>query len=244
MKLLCPRRDSPAAWVYVSTYGGGLVGGDHLHMDMALGPGAVGVLGTQASTKVYRRRDGLGASSNLWARVEEDALLVVAPDPLVCFGDAAYEQQQIFSLDAGGSLVLVDWFTAGRLAHGERWAMQRYASRTVIDVAGRRMVTDAMTLDREDGPIDGALRVGRFNCFAALWLVGPMCGEAGQELYARIKSRPMGRGQDVLISAAAHPWGTLLRLAAVSTEQAAAELREAMGFLTPLLGAGPWDRKW
>ncbi len=64
LKLLIPRRRTAAAWVYAGTYGGGLVAGDEIDLDVRIGPKALGVLGTQASTKVYRspRPDSLPAN--------------------------------------------------------------------------------------------------------------------------------------------------------------------------------------
>ena len=54
LKLFTPRNHGAAAWVYSANYGGGLVGGDTLRLVVDVGPGALALLTTQASTKVYR----------------------------------------------------------------------------------------------------------------------------------------------------------------------------------------------
>src|SRR5262245_38776764 len=114
LRLLTPRNHGRAAWIYTSRYGGGFVGGDHVSLDIGVEPGAAAFVSTQASTKVYR--SPAGATSELSARVGDRGLLVVAPDPVVCFRGSRYRQLQQFDLARDAGLVLVDWVTSGRHA--------------------------------------------------------------------------------------------------------------------------------
>src|SRR5688572_887672 len=69
----------PSRCVYQSSYGGGLVDGDALQLDVTVGAGASLTLKTQASTKAYR-----GATRQGWhVRVAPGARFVSWPDPLV-----------------------------------------------------------------------------------------------------------------------------------------------------------------
>jgi len=77
------RREVPSACVDLASYGGGLVDRAALRIDIEVERGATAVMSTQASTKVYRSQHG--ASQQLRADVADDALLVLAPDPVVCF---------------------------------------------------------------------------------------------------------------------------------------------------------------
>lgn len=43
-----------AVWIYTITYGGGIVSGDSIAFDVAVGGGCNAVLTTQSSTKVYK----------------------------------------------------------------------------------------------------------------------------------------------------------------------------------------------
>ena len=123
--------------VAIGSYGGGLLGGDVVQLDLMAEPKAKLVVGTQASTKVYRARGGRGpARQELNATVEKDALLVWAPDPLVPFAQSGYAGDQRFALEPGASLVAIDWLGAGRTACGERWAFDSYSSRTEIRFIG------------------------------------------------------------------------------------------------------------
>ena len=164
LKLLTPRNHGAAAWIYSASYGGGLVGGDALRLAVDVGPGAMALLSTQSSTKVYR--SDRGTSTHLDALVGDGGLLVVAPDPTVCFAGSSYRQRQQIDLSGAGALVLVDWLSSGRRAAGERWAFDRYSSRTTLRVDGRLTFYDGLWLDTMDGDISE--RMGRFDVLATV----------------------------------------------------------------------------
>ena len=54
LKFVNPSNHGTAAWVVSGTYGGGLLGGDAIGLNIAAGDHTQSVLMTQASTKVYR----------------------------------------------------------------------------------------------------------------------------------------------------------------------------------------------
>jgi urease accessory protein len=238
---LTPANHGHAAWVFTSTFGGGLVGGDAIRLEARVDEGATLVLLTQASTKVYRA--DRETSTALTASVEGHGTLIVLPDPVVAFAGASYSQRQHVRLAAAATLVFVDWFTAGRQASGERWAFSRYASRLAIERAGRRILTDALRLDVADGEI--GRRMGRFNAVCTIVLSGGAAGAASATLRERIGAEPVGSVAPVITSAA--PLGDdggVFRIAGVSVEAVAARVRDFLSFLPALLGDDPWSRKW
>src|SRR4051812_14789077 len=86
LKLLAPSNHGDAVWIYVVNFGGGLVDGDELKLRARIRRGASALVTTQSSTKVYR--SPRGCSQSFEAEVEEDATLVVLPDPVACFAGA------------------------------------------------------------------------------------------------------------------------------------------------------------
>jgi urease accessory protein len=241
LRLLTPSNHGHAAWVFTSTYGGGLVGGDAIRLGLDVEAGACALLQTQASTKIYR--SPLGASSALEARVAEGGLLVVLPDPTVCFQGASYAQDQRVVLGSEASLVMVDWLTAGRRACGERWLFDSYASRLAIAAEQRPVLVDAVLLSAGDGSI--AERMGRFDCLCTVVLFGPAVVRGAERALDALAARPFSRRADVLASGAPiDPDGCLLRLAGTSVEEIALALRVHLDFLPALLGDDPWARKW
>jgi urease accessory protein len=257
LRLLTPGNHGDAAWVFLSSLGGGLVDGDRVDIDVDVGEGASALLGTQASTKVYRSpAGGSGSSQRLVARVAAGAVLTVVPDPVVCFADARYEQVIDIALAPSASLWLVDGYSCGRSARGERWAFSRYASRTTIvraipdvggaggerEVHGAPSIVDATRLDPLHGPL--AARMGRFDVVLSLLVVGPRFAGAREAMLASSFSSASS-SDAVLVSAS--PIGEdacILRVAAERFESASRVLRSSFALLARVLGDDPSARKW
>ncbi|PWN50618.1 hypothetical protein IE53DRAFT_387064 [Violaceomyces palustris] len=132
------------ACLYVVGYGGGLVSGDVVNLDVDVGQGSTLLMLTQGSTKVFKMREpkssgrqpresksdsasrfGIRSSPqppNLITRqnfrfvVRPQATLIVLPDPVTCFASSRYDQVQRFDVKDRNtsSLVLLDWITPGR----------------------------------------------------------------------------------------------------------------------------------
>jgi urease accessory protein len=241
LRLLTPTNHGRAAWIYTSSFGGGLVDGDRIELDVDVGEGASAYLSTQASTKVYRSEQG--TATEVRARVAARSTLVVMPDPVVCFARSRYTQTQHFDVTASSRLVVVDWLSSGRLASGERWQFDEYVSRLKIRVDGRLVVHDALALRAGDGPL--ATRLGRFDVLALAVVLGDDVRATSMGIVERIARAPVARRDD-LIMAAAHvgAGGCLLRLAGRSVEQVGHALREYLAIVPTMLGDNPWSRKW
>jgi urease accessory protein len=244
MKLLTPRSRAASVWAFTSSFGGGLVAGDQTELDLEIGPGARCLVGTQASTKVYRNPAALPCGHRTSAELENDSLLVFASDPVQAFAHSSYTQRQEFHLAASASLVLLDWFTAGRTARGERWEFTRFQSRNDVFVDGKRTFLDSLLLDPADGPLTGAHRLSRFNCVAMLLLVGPAVEATANRALESIASRAVERGAPLIVSASRVTGGAVIRLAGESTETVGRELHHHLQPLATLLGDDPWARKW
>jgi urease accessory protein len=243
LKLLSPRSPGGAAWIFASTYGGGLVSGDSIRLNLQAGPNTRCVLSTQASTKVYRALEA-GCRQELNANIAAGALVVCAPDPVVCYKGAEFTQRQRFSLDVNASLIFVDWFTSGRWACGERWAFSQYSSRNEIFVEDRCVFRDILLLDPIDGPLDGPMRMGSINCFATVVLVGPTLKENVEQLLQFISTQPAPSHGSLLFSASPIENGAILRVAGESCETVGSWIHERLAFVVALVGQDPWERKW
>ena len=246
LKLLVPRPRGPAAWAYAATYGGGLVAGDTIDIDVSVGPGAAALVGTQASTKVYAG-EGRPASQSLHARIAEGALLALLPDPVCPFADAVYHQHQRIDLAEGASLALIDMLTSGRAARGERWRFASYRSTTEVHLGGQLALRDALHL--EDTPGSSiADRMDRFHALAAVLLLGPALAAPAAALLDRLSGRLSGAPAPLrarLYTAASPvPGGALLRIAGEDPEEVVAFARRALAPLAERLGEDPWSRKY
>ncbi len=244
LKLLTPRRRSRAAWVIASSYGGGLVAGDAIEMEIHAGHDTTLFLGTQASTKIYRSTSGQSCRQTISLTAEAGSLCVIAPDPITPYAGSVYEQKQHIQLADGASLVLVDWLTAGRSACGEQWDFSRYESRTNVFVAGEQVIREALLLDSADGPLDSVCRTGNFGCFATALLIGPAVEAKAKSLAAEIASAPARRGATFHFAGSPIAGGLLLRIAGPGPEIVGRWLRNQLAFIGDLFGENPWARTW
>jgi urease accessory protein len=246
LRLLAPSSHGTAAWIFAGTYGGGLVGGDRISLQVEAGNETRCLLGTQASTKVFRT-DGPGCRQELTASVGHGSLVVSAPDPIVCFAGSRYDQLQRFDLAEDAAIVSVESITSGRCGRGERWAMDRYQSRTEVWQDDRCLYRDVLRLDPSDGPIGGAMRMGRCDCFASLLIVGNTLRVAIDDVLKFVAAQPAS-GPLLLgaspIGDGGVRRGAIVRVAGPNTEMVTHWLRERLRFLIEPLGGDPWSRKW
>jgi urease accessory protein len=149
-----------SAAICLVTFGGGLVDGDAIDTLIEVEEGATLLVFTQSTTKVFRG----AASQSIRANVA--GTLALLPDPVAAFKDASYTQRIDVELTPSGSCLVLDGFTSGRAAFGERWAMQSLDLRTTIKDDRRVVAVDALRLDQADGPI--AARTGGYDAFLTL----------------------------------------------------------------------------
>jgi len=243
LKLLTPRARGQSVWACTSSFGGGLVAGDETLLEVRIRAGARCFVGTQASTKVYRNETGLPCGHETLGFVERDAILVFAPDPVQAFALSIYRQKQVFQLLPGAGLVLVDWFTSGRAARGERWAFSLFQCRNEVFIEDRRVFLDSLLLDCTRTELKGAHRLGRWNCIATVLLAGTPLEEGAQSIQLDVASRAVGKQDALIVSASATEDGVLVRIAGESVEAVGREVQRLLYFVKEILGDDPWARR-
>jgi urease accessory protein len=189
---------------------------------------------------VYRSERAAGRQLTR-ARIGEGALLALLPEPVSAFAGSSYVQEQRLSRASGASLVLVDGFTAGRSARGERWAFRSLATRTEVVVDGRLVLHDALRLREGEGrPV--AARLAGIELLATVVLLGPRVAAAAAAVLAELSARAAG-SSPVLLTASPLADGVHLRLAAAEVEPGLAALRATLSFLPAILGEDPLSRR-
>ena len=241
LRVLNPANHGHAAWVYTATFGGGLVDGDDITLDIAVEPGATAYLSTQSATKVYRSPRGTGATAR--GLVGSRGFLVLSPDPVVPFAGARYCQRQRFDVASDAGLVLVDTLSSGRRASGERWRFVEYRSVIEVRVDGQLRVYDGVALRAADG--DLAARMGRFDVLAvAIVAGGSLRTEIAGIMDLASQQSVERRSELVLAASSLSADACVVRLAGTTTERAGRALRQLLQFVPVRLDDDPWTRKW
>jgi urease accessory protein len=237
LRVLAPRNHGHGSWIFLSNLGGGLVDGDNIAVQVDARRDTSVLLGTQASTKVYRSPHG--CSQGFSVRVAAGAAVAMVPDPIVCFEGARYTQSVHVTLEGDASVVLFDAYTCGRAARGERWKFERFESSVHVEQDHRALLVDKTVLDGAHGDI--SVRMGPFSTMATLIAVGPRFAPVRLAMLAR-QEPPDG---SALV--APSPVGSdaaILRVAAKGFECASHHLRSSFAALTDILGDDPFARKW
>jgi urease accessory protein len=240
MKLLTPVSRGPSVWAYTSNFGGGLVAGDETSLELALGSGTCCYVGSQSSTKIYRNPAGLDCSHTTQATVSAGARLVFAPEPVQAFAGSRYVQRQAFHLQIDAGLVLLDWFTSGRAARGERWNFAHLESRNEVFYRGERVLVDPVRLGSPAAPA----QMGRFNCLASLLLLGVPFRPQAEALLQSVARLTVSRNAGLASSASPLRQGALLRITGEEVETVRRAIHAHLFFLRDMLGDDPWSRKW
>ncbi|KAG8695610.1 hypothetical protein FRC08_007659 [Ceratobasidium sp. 394] len=273
LKLLSPDIPShgeiPTGIAYVLSYGGGLVSGDRIDLNVQAEEGTGLVFLTQGSTKVFKSRtlsdrhrlasitpSSTTTSQHLTVTLSPSSLFLLLPDPVTPFESASYTQIQTFTLAPTSSLVLLDWFTSGRMARGEEWAFERYYSRNEVFVGGKRVARDVMLLEQvsDDKGTHGLPvrrlkdRLAPYACYATLLLVGPQTRElitSFQSAYNLISQRQRAEPEDLIWSLSPLTdvnAGACIRVAGTETELVKDWLKTRMEGLGRIVGQDVYNK--
>lgn len=227
--------------VYLLHPPGGLVGGDALTVEVAVGAGAHALVTTPAATKVYRTR-GPTASQAQRLRVEAGGALEWLPQELILHDGCAADLSTEVRLAPGARFVGVDALCFGLPARGETFAAGRCRQRFEVwreDPAdgARPLVIERGRFDAADAVQSAAWGLGGARVHALL-VAAPAPG--GAELAALLPLlRAAGerlpapeRGGVTVVSDGAALVGRYL---GASTERARRYLQELWTLLRPVL---------
>lgn len=178
-----PDADTPRLvhTVYLLTYGGGIVAGDSIDLDVYLDYKTRLLLLTQGSTKIFKTEDArIVSHQHMNVHLKNGSALVYLPDPVQPFAHTAFSQSQVYHLEQGnGSLCVCDWVTSGRSARGENWDIFEYKSRNevwTLEATGKKrlLLRDNLILDKH-GQTNMHLssRMDGFSVFGTLIVRGP-----------------------------------------------------------------------
>ncbi|KAF2995725.1 hypothetical protein E8E13_004657 [Curvularia kusanoi] len=192
--------------VYLLTYGGGIVAGDSIDLDVHLDHKTRLLLLTQGSTKIFKTEDArIVSHQHMNVHLKNGSALVYLPDPVQPFAHTAFSQSQVYHLEQGnGSLCVCDWVTSGRSARGENWDIFEYKSRNEVwttEATGKKrlLLRDNLILDKH-GQTNMHLssRMDGFSVFGTLIVRGPAFASLAKffldefEALPRIGSRNWG----------------------------------------------------
>jgi urease accessory protein len=160
-----------AALVHLHNVSGGLLGGDHLALQVHAGSGARVQLTTTGATRIYHPRPDAPATTQLSEiTVGENALLEYVPDPIIPFAGARYRQRTAIHLARGAGLFWWEVLLPGREARGEIFEYECVEMRTDLMSMGRPIAAERIRLEPRNRALDSLARLGPYRTWATFYI--------------------------------------------------------------------------
>lgn len=130
--------------------GPGVMAGDRLDLRVDVASGARALLVAQSAAKLHAMRGDAEAHQRVTLHVGPGASLEYHPGLTIPFAGTAYRQRIEVDLAEGARFVMVERWSAGRVARGERHAYRRVESHVRVRRGGQLVYADALVLDPAD----------------------------------------------------------------------------------------------
>ncbi|MBQ9060898.1 MAG: urease accessory protein UreD [Firmicutes bacterium] len=158
------------AVVYSLNPAGGILQHDRLLTQIESEPGTDALFTTPGHNKYYKMDEGC---AKVWNRlyVHCGGVLEYLPEHNVPFARSTVFQENEFRVEKGGVLFAADMVTAGRVASGEKFAYDRYMSRTRIFIDGQLALYDRCDLRPEEEDLLGMGLLDGYQTNGSLYVV-------------------------------------------------------------------------
>ncbi|MDR0226812.1 MAG: urease accessory protein UreD [Burkholderiaceae bacterium] len=221
---------------------GGVAGGDQLHIQVDLAPGAHALLTTPGATRWYKSM-GRPAAQRVRLDVAEGATLEWLPQENMLFAGAEARMALDLHLAPGARAIGWDAVVLGRYGAGEHWHTAGPETPASLSLHNR-LLWDGMPLWLEQGHLQAGdallaspVAWAGFPIQASLWAVAPGCTEAlAERLATDLPWTPGVRaGASLLSGPPGAPSVLLLRVLARRMQEARSVLHQAWRLLRPAL---------
>ena len=166
-------QDNGCSLVHLHNVSGGVLSGDHLTLEVDVGPGSVAQVTTTGATRLYRHRAGSADSEqHVKIHVGEGALLEYLPDALIPYAESRHRQYTFVSLAKGATLFSWDILAPGRQAMRETFAFGSLRIQTELRSDARPLLIEKLVLEPVKRPLESAARMGPYTHIANFYACG------------------------------------------------------------------------
>ena len=171
------------ALVHLHNVSGGILTGDRLSLEIAVGAGAIAQVTSTGATRLYRQRAGAPDSEqHLSISVAEGAVLEYLPDALIPFAGSRHVQRTTATLADNASFFWWEILAPGRQAMGEQFAFDRLHIETDVRSRHRPLVLENFVLEPNIRSMESTARLGGYTHTATL--LAFQVGRSSSELRA------------------------------------------------------------
>lgn len=184
---------------YILDFGGGLVSGDDIRLNIEVKSGASATITSLSTTKAFKSIEGRPPTSiRTEIRVEEGALLAFVPQPIQCYNQSKLDQETILTMSYSNtqvapSILYVDWYTGGgRSLDDGNWNFHSFRTCTELKCV-KPANGKTYTCFKDQSILTGGEELRRhmrsFNVICLVLLVGPAVSNVSTQLLKEFSSR-------------------------------------------------------
>jgi urease accessory protein len=167
------------ALAHLHNVSGGILGGDHLALEINLGCRTNVQLTTTGATRIYRHRpDFTAATQHTEINVGDGALLEYVPDALIPFAGAHFLQSTSIRLSDGAGLFWWEILAPGREAGGEVFQYEQFEMRTCVTALGRKIAMENICLRPAARDVSSFSRMGPYRYATTFYICRVGLGES------------------------------------------------------------------
>jgi urease accessory protein len=149
----------------------GILSGDRLESDIAVGAKASLLVTTPSASRIFQMKDG-AAECRQHFSVAAGGWLEVMPEPLVPHRGSRYRQVTRVDAEPGATLFFVDQLQPGRVGHDEAWQWDRLCLELEVRLGGELVLRER--LDQSGGELRALAELagsGPAACFVNALLI-------------------------------------------------------------------------
>ena len=170
--------DAQVLLVQVVNPTAGILSGDKLTSEIAVGPGAALLVTSPSASRVFQMKAGT-AECRQHFTVAKGGWLEVLPEPLVPHRGCSYRQTTHIEIEPGGELLYADLLLPGRVAHGEAWVWERLCLEIDVRLAGELILRERFEqTGAELHALAELAGSGPEACFGNAVLIAPETGDS------------------------------------------------------------------
>ena len=205
----------------------GILSGDRLESDIAVGAGAALLVTTPGASRVFQMRGGSAECRQRFS-VDRGGWLEVMPEPLVPHRGCRYRQVTRIEVEPGGGLFFADLLMPGRVAHEEAWVWDELCLEVDVRLGGELILRERFNPSGEELRSLAALKgSGPGACFGNAVLISETTVEGWREAIHALQGDGLWIGASRL-----RRGGWSLKLVATDGVRLRKGLKEARGILS------------
>jgi urease accessory protein len=165
-------QENGSALVHLHNVSGGVLAGDDLQLDIAVGPHARAQVTSTGATRLYRHRDGMPDSAqSISIFVAGNGLLEFLPDALIPFAGSRHRQMTHITLADRAMLFGWEVVAPGRQAMGECFRFERLRLAMRIDSPRGPVLREDFLLEPAAASLASTARLGDYTHLATFYAV-------------------------------------------------------------------------